>query len=70
MRPKPKIWGILTQWAQDNKFVDSGLKNWTLMNWTMASMSLKDNSNKTVDTNMNKFSIRGDQHLCKSIETE
>ena len=40
------------------------------MNWTMASMSLKDNSNKTVDTNMNKFSIRGDQHLCKSIETE
>ena len=70
MRPKPKIWDMLTQWAQDNKFVESGLKNWVLMNWTTANMSLKDNSNKTTDTNMNRFPVRGDSRSYKSVETE
>ena len=40
------------------------------MNWTTASMSLKDNSNKTADTNMSKFPIRGGSRSYKSVETE
>ena len=70
MRPKPKIWGILTQWAQNNKFVESRLKNWALMNWTMVDMSLKDNSNEIAGTNMNGFPVRGGLRSYKSIETE
>ena len=40
------------------------------MNWTTANMSLKDNSNKTTDTNMNRFPVRGDSRSYKSVETE
>ena len=40
------------------------------MNWITASMSLKDNSNKTTDTNMNRFSVREGSHSYKSVETE
>ena len=29
------------------------------MNWTTASVDLKDDLNKTTDTNMNKFTVRG-----------
>ena len=29
------------------------------MNWTMASVDLKDDLNKTTDKNMNKFTVRG-----------
>ena len=29
------------------------------MNWTTASVDLKDDLNKTANTNMNKFTIRG-----------
>ena len=61
--------GILTQWAHDNKFVKSGLKSWALMSWTTISMSLRDNSNKTSDTNMNRFPVQGGLHSYKSIET-
>ena len=48
----------LTQQAQNNKFVESGLKIWALINWTPANEDLNDNLNKTADTNMNKFTVR------------
>ena len=35
----------------------------------MISMSLRDNSNKTADTNMNIFPVREGLGLYKSIET-
>ena len=50
---------MLTQRVQDNKFVKSRLKNWFLINWTTVNMSLKDNLNKTAETNINRFPIRG-----------
>ena len=38
--PKPKMYGILVQWAQYNKFVESGSKNWALVKLTTAKMKL------------------------------
>ena len=55
--PKPKIRGGLIKQAQDNEFVESRLKNWALINWTTASEDLKDDLNKTADTNVNKFTV-------------
>ena len=40
------------------------------MNWTMASVDLKDDLNKTVDVNMNKFTVREGYCSYKSVETE
>ena len=40
------------------------------MNWTTASVDLKDDLNKTANTNMNKFTVRGGYCSYKSIETE
>ena len=40
------------------------------MSWTTISMSLRDNSNKTSDTNMNRFPVQGGLHSYKSIETQ
>ena len=40
------------------------------MNWTTASVDLKDDLNKVADTNMNKFTIRGGYCSYKSIETK
>ena len=70
MRPKPKIRGGLTQKTQDNKFIESELKNCALINWTMASENLKDNLNKTADTNRNKFTAWGGHCSYKSIGTK
>ena len=67
--PKPKIRGGLIKGAQDNEFVESGLKNWALINWTMASEDLKDDLNKTADTNVNKFTVRGSYYSYKSVGT-
>ena len=67
--PKPKIHGGLIKQAQDNEFVESGLKNWALINWTMASEDFKDDLNKTADTNVNKFTVRGGYYLYKSVGT-
>ena len=67
--PKPKIRGGLIKQAQDNEFVESGLKNWTLINWTTASEDLKDDLNKTADTNVNKFTVRGGYYSYKSVGT-
>ena len=33
-------------------------------------MDLKDDLNKTADTNMNKFAVRGGWHSYKSVKTE
>ena len=41
--PKPKMYEILAQWAQNNKFLESGSKNWALMSWTTVSTELNDN---------------------------
>ena len=46
------------------------VKNWALINWTMASEDLKEDWNKTADVNMNKFTIQGDYCSYKSIGTE
>ena len=40
------------------------------MNWTTASEDLKEDLNKTADTNMNKFTVRGGYCSYKSVETE
>ena len=40
------------------------------MNWTMVSVDLKDDLNKTTDTNMNKFTVRGGYCSYKSVKTE
>ena len=39
------------------------------MSCTMISMGLRDDSNKTTDTNMNRFPVRGGLRSYKSIET-
>ena len=57
--PNPKIWGMFTQWAQNNKFLESGVKNWALINWTTTNMTLKGKLNITVDPNMYRFPVRG-----------
>ena len=33
-------------------------------------MCSKDNSNKTTDTDMDRFPVRGDSHSYKSVETK
>ena len=40
------------------------------MNWTTASVDLKDDLNKVADTNMNKFTVQGGYCSYKSVETE
>ena len=40
------------------------------MNWTTANMSLKDNSNKTTDTNVNRFPVQGGSCSYKLVETK
>ena len=54
-----KIWGMLTQLVQNNKFVESGVKNWALMNWATANMILKGKLNITVDPNVYRFLVQG-----------
>ena len=46
------------------------MKNWAIMNWTTTSVDLKDDLNKTVDTNINKFTVRGGYCPFKSVEIE
>ena len=40
------------------------------MNWTTASVNLKDDLNKAANTNMNKFTIQGGYCSYKSVETK
>ena len=67
LQPKPKMYGILAQRAQYNKFVECGSKNQALMNLTMASMDLKDDQVRTKKIELNEFTVRGGIQLYKSI---
>ena len=40
------------------------------MNWTTASVDLKNDLNKIADTNMNKFTIQGGYSSYKPVKTE
>ena len=42
LRLNPKLYGVLVLWAQYNEFVESGLKNCTLMSWIMTNMDVED----------------------------
>ena len=53
------MYGILIQWAQYNKFVENGLKNYVLMNWTTASIESYDIQTRTKDTDTNKLLVGG-----------
>ena len=59
MQPKPKVCGILVQWAQYNKFVKSELKNYALMSWTTANIELDDNQTQIRDADMKELTVRG-----------
>ena len=48
----------LAQRAQDNKFVESGLENWALVNLGYHHRKFKDNFNENAETNGKRFSIR------------
>ena len=38
------------------------------MNWTMASMDLKDDQTKTMNADVNELTVRGDNFFYKSIK--
>ena len=42
---------IMAQWAKDNKFIESGLENWVLVNSDYHHHKSKDNFNETAETN-------------------
>ena len=64
LEPKPKMYGVLVQWAQYNEFVENESKNWVLMNWSMASIGLKDNQAQIRDIEVYELSIRGGHNYC------
>ena len=47
----------LAQRAQDNKFVESGLENWVLVNLGYHHHKFKDSFNENAETNGKRFSI-------------
>ena len=57
----------MAQWAQDNKFVDSGLENWALVDSGYNYHNFKDSLNETAETNGKRFSIREALLLCQLI---
>ena len=61
------MYGILAQWAQYNKFVESRSKNEVLMNLTTASIDLKDDQARTRKVELNEFTVRGGILSYKSI---
>ena len=65
MGPKPKMYGVLTQGALYNEFVENGSKNYDLMSCTTASVELNDNKAQIRDIDVNGLSVRGGQyHIC------
>ena len=66
------MYEILAQWAQYNKFVESGSKNKALMSWTTISTELNDNQTQIRGFDINGPSIRGG-HTCinwSQLDTE
>ena len=61
---------MLALWAKDNKFVENGLENWTLVNLDNSYHEFKDNLNWTSNTNRNRFPVRWASHLYKSVLIE
>ena len=57
----------LAQRAQDNKFVESGLENWALVNLGYHHHKFKDSFNENVETNGKRFSIREAFFLYQSV---
>ena len=48
---------MLAQLTQNNKFVESGVKNWVFMNWTTAGMAPRGKFNIITDTNKYRFPV-------------
>ena len=48
----------LAQWVQDNKFVESGLKNWVLVNSGYNYHKFRDDLNETSETNGRRLSVQ------------
>ena len=46
-----QTYGAMAQWVQDNKFVESGLENWALVDLGYNYHNIKDNLNENAETN-------------------
>ena len=57
----------LAQWVQNNKFVESVLENWVLVNSGYNYHKFKDNLNETAKTNGKRFSIQEALFICQLI---
>ena len=63
----PPVWtqfvvqtdSALAQWAQDNKFIESGLENWALVDSGYYHCKFRESFNETTETNGKIFSIQG-----------
>ena len=53
-----QTYSAMAQWVQDNKFVESGLENWVLVNSDYNYHNFKDSLNEIEKTNGKRFSIR------------
>ena len=59
-----QTYSAMAQWAQDNKFIDSGLKDWALVNLGYNYHKFKDDLNETLETNGKRLSVREVLLLC------
>ena len=57
----------LAQWAHDNKFVESVLENWVLVNSDYNYHKFKDSLNETAETNGKRFLIQEALFICQLI---
>ena len=62
-----QTYSAMAQWAQENKLVESGLKNRALENSSYNYHKFKDSLNETAKTNEKRFSIRDTLLLCQLI---
>ena len=62
-----QTYGAMAQWVKDNKFVESGLENWALVDLGYNYHNIKDNLNENAETNRKRFSIREVLLLCQLI---
>ena len=53
-----QTYSAMAQWAQDNKFVESELENWVLVDSGYNYHNFKDCLNEIAEINGNRFSIR------------
>ena len=62
-----QTYGAMAQLAKNNKFVESGLENWALVDSDYNYHNIKDNLNEIAETNRKIFSIREALLLCQLI---